>query len=69
MITRHWVESVNATMINDVHRTWGYKDPKTGLFSGMSGQLQRKEADIGGLNTLETHFEFYVFPIIVELII
>lgn len=32
----------------DVHRTWGYKDPRTGQFSGMSGQLQRKEADIGG---------------------
>lgn len=34
----------------DVHQTWGYKDPKTGQFTGMSGQLQRKEADIAGLN-------------------
>lgn len=39
---------MNATIRVDIHRTWGYKDPKTGQFSGMSGQLQRKEADIGG---------------------
>ncbi|XP_031617482.1 glutamate receptor 3-like [Contarinia nasturtii] len=48
LITKHWIESVNATMRFDVHRTWGYKDPKSGIFSGMSGQLQKKEADIGG---------------------
>lgn len=48
LISRHWVESVNATMQIDIHRTYGYLDPKTGQFSGMSSQLQRKEADIGG---------------------
>lgn len=48
LISQHWVESVNATMEGDVHRTWGYKDKKTGWINGLSGQLQRKEADIGG---------------------
>lgn len=37
-------------MEGDVHRTWGYKDKKTGQITGLSGQLQRKEADIGGQN-------------------
>lgn len=41
---------MNATMEGDVHRTWGYKDKKTGEITGLSGQLQRKEADIGGSN-------------------
>lgn len=36
-------------MTGDVHRTWGYKNKTTGIISGMAGQLQRKEADIGGL--------------------
>ncbi|XP_055308680.1 uncharacterized protein LOC129572693 [Sitodiplosis mosellana] len=35
-------------MVGDVHRTWGYKDKKTGRITGLYGQLQRKEADIGG---------------------
>lgn len=47
IISKHWLESVNATMVTDVQRTWGYKDPKTGLFTGMVAKLQ-KEADIGG---------------------
>lgn len=37
-------------MTGDVHRTWGYKNKKTGITSGMAGQLERKEADIGGSN-------------------
>lgn len=49
LITKHWVESLNATMHIDIHRTWGYRDPKTGIFNGMSGQLQSKEADVGGI--------------------
>lgn len=48
IITRHWIESINATMQGDVHRTWGHKDNKTGMITGFAGQLQRKEADIGG---------------------
>lgn len=39
-------------MEGEVHRTWGYMDKKTGRISGMSGQLQRKEADIGGSNLI-----------------
>lgn len=35
-------------MVIDVHRTWGYRNPKTGFYTGMAGQLQKKEADIGG---------------------
>lgn len=50
MISKHWVESINATMEGNVHRTWGYKDKKTGRINGLSGELQRKEADIGGSN-------------------
>lgn len=26
LITKHWVESVNATMRIDVHRTWGMRN-------------------------------------------
>lgn len=37
-------------MQGDVHRTWGHKDNKTGMITGFAGQLQRKEADIGGRN-------------------
>lgn len=36
-------------MTVDFHRTWGYKNKTTGIISGMAGQLERKEADIGGL--------------------
>lgn len=57
LITKHWVESVNATMTGDVHRTWGYKNKKTGITSGMAGQLERKEADIGGL--IEVTLKFH----------
>lgn len=32
----------------DVERTWGYKNPKTGIFTGMAGRLQTKMSDIGG---------------------
>lgn len=49
LITTYWVESINATMTGDVHRTYGYRNKTTGIVSGMSGQLERKEADIGGL--------------------
>lgn len=45
-------------MKGDVHRTWGYKDKKTGRISGLSGQLQRNEADIGGLN--QTYRTFHL---------
>lgn len=65
LLSQYWVESVNATMEGDVHRTWGYKDKKTGRITGLSGQLQRKEADIGGLNSISTNsflnFNFLIY--------
>lgn len=57
VISKHWVESINATMdTSDVHRTWGYTDKKTGRITGLSGQLQRKEADIGGMDLKNSFF-------------
>ncbi|XP_055295192.1 uncharacterized protein LOC129564964 [Sitodiplosis mosellana] len=47
LISQHWIESVNATMVIDVGRTWGYPNRETDQLTGMSGRLQRKEADIG----------------------
>lgn len=47
----------------DVHPTWGYKNKKTGMITGMSGQLQRKEGDIGGINSIFVYkkaFHYYV---------
>lgn len=47
----------------DVHPTWGYKNKKTGMITGMSGQLQRKEGDIGGINSIFVYkkaFYYYV---------
>lgn len=49
LISQHWIETVNATTeVADVQRTWGYQDPKTRMYTGMVGRLQRKEVDIGG---------------------
>lgn len=42
------MEAINATRTTTIVPTWGYEDPKTGDFSGMIGQLLKKEADIGG---------------------
>lgn len=39
---------MNGTANFTIEKTWGYKNPKTGEFDGMNGQLMRKEADIGG---------------------
>lgn len=48
LICAHLIDSVNGTGNFSVERTWGYKNPKTGEYDGMTGQLMRKEADIGG---------------------
>lgn len=45
---KHFAMAMNATMRFDVHRSWGYFDKKTGIASGMFGQIQRKEADTSG---------------------
>ncbi|XP_031624941.1 glutamate receptor ionotropic, delta-2-like [Contarinia nasturtii] len=44
----HLVAAMNGTANFTVEKTWGYKNPQTGEFDGMTGQLLRKEADIGG---------------------
>lgn len=39
---------MNGTANFSFEKTWGYKNPQTGEYDGMRGQLIRKEADIGG---------------------
>lgn len=43
----HLRDMFNATMMFTIQNTWGYKENKT-EWSGMIGELTRKEADIGG---------------------
>lgn len=44
----HLINAINASGNFSVEKTWGYKNPKTGEFDGMTGQLLRGDADIGG---------------------
>lgn len=39
---------MNATGKYTVEKTWGYMNPTTREYDGMTGALMRKEADIGG---------------------
>lgn len=48
IITKRLMESLNASVEYVTTNTWGYRNPKTGIYSGMTGHLQRKEVDIGG---------------------
>lgn len=48
LICVHLIDSVNGIGNFSIEKTWGYKNPKTGEYDGMTGQLIRKEADIGG---------------------
>lgn len=48
IIANRLIDAMNGTVEFNVERTWGYKDPKTGAYSGMTGQLQRQEVDLGG---------------------
>lgn len=43
------MQAINATRSFQIARTWGYKDPKTGEWTGMTGDLVRKDVDIGGI--------------------
>lgn len=47
-ICAHLISAVNATPNYTVENTWGYKNPKTGQFDGLTGQLLRGDADVGG---------------------
>lgn len=40
------MDALNSTRTILVESSWGYKDPKTGKFNGMIGQLQSDEAQI-----------------------
>lgn len=44
----HLIDAINATGNFSVEKTWGYRNPKTGEYDGMVGQLLRGDADIGG---------------------
>lgn len=44
----HLIDALNGTANYSIERSWGYLNPKTGEYDGMTGQLIRKEADIGG---------------------
>nr|QGW50296.1 ionotropic receptor 75p [Chouioia cunea] len=41
------IDAMNATVTYSIVNTWGYRD-KNGSWTGMTGQLSRKEIDIGG---------------------
>ncbi|XP_058789506.1 ionotropic receptor 75a-like [Phymastichus coffea] len=43
----HLVDAMNATVTYSTVNTWGYRD-KNGSWTGMTGQLSRKEIDFGG---------------------
>ncbi|RZC40438.1 glutamate receptor, partial [Asbolus verrucosus] len=47
VLVQHLSDTVNATLWYSVRNTWGYKDNSSN-WSGMIGELTRKEADIGG---------------------
>lgn len=43
------MQAINATRSFKIASTWGYKDPKTGNWNGMTGDLVRKDVDIAGI--------------------
>ncbi|XP_063914754.1 glutamate receptor ionotropic, delta-2-like isoform X2 [Zophobas morio] len=47
VLVEHLADTLNATLKYSLQNTWGYKD-KNSMWSGMIGELTRKEADIGG---------------------
>lgn len=48
VLVEHLSNTLNVTLNYSITDTWGYKDNKTGEWSGMIGALTRKQADIGG---------------------
>lgn len=48
-LTNHLLDFLNATRSFTYVSSWGYKDSGDDSWSGMIGQLTRKEADIGGM--------------------
>ncbi|XP_039444181.1 ionotropic receptor 75a-like [Culex pipiens pallens] len=46
-LTKYMIENLNATVQYSYVNSWGYRNPKTGRFSGMIGELQADQADLG----------------------
>lgn len=53
LLVTYQTRALNATLRYDVQRSWGYFDEKTGIANGMFGQIQRKEADISGIEIIK----------------
>ncbi|XP_021695731.1 uncharacterized protein LOC5563741 isoform X2 [Aedes aegypti] len=47
-LTKYLAEDLNATLKFSYVNSWGYRNPKSGKFSGMIGELQNDLADLGG---------------------
>ncbi|XP_053687299.1 uncharacterized protein LOC128736830 [Sabethes cyaneus] len=47
-LTLYLVQSLNATVQFSYVNSWGYRNSQTGHFSGMIGELQSDQADLGG---------------------
>lgn len=48
ILTNHLIDFLNGSRAFSFVSSWGYKDVGDGSWSGMIGQLTKKEADIGG---------------------
>lgn len=49
LVTKRMLETVNASVeYKFIQPQWGFKSPKTGMYNGMIGDLQRNEVEIGG---------------------
>lgn len=47
-LTKYVAQYLNATVQFSYVDSWGYRNPETGRFNGMIGELQSDRADIGG---------------------
>lgn len=54
------ITSLNGTRNYHVVKSWGYKDPKTGKYDGLIGELISGDADFGK-NFEMIWFEIYLF--------
>ncbi|XP_062540770.1 glutamate receptor ionotropic, NMDA 1-like [Armigeres subalbatus] len=47
-LTKYLIQDLNATIQFSFVNSWGYRNKETGKFSGMIGELQNNQADLGG---------------------
>lgn len=59
-LTNHLMQFVNATVTYSIVTTWGYKNQKTGEWTGLVGALQRNEADIAVSPMVLTSERLYI---------